>query len=187
MNASEQLPQQFNVATHFVDRNVSEGRGGQAAFFCEDRVLTYGDVLDLTNRTGNVLKALGVAMEERVLVLCLDTPEFLGTFWGAIKIGAVPIPVNTLLRAPDYLYVLDDSRAKVAVISAPLVAEAGPVLERARHLQHVLVAGGVPAAYLGYEEQVARASSRLEAAATSRDDPAFWLYSSGSTGFPKGT
>jgi benzoate-CoA ligase len=187
MNASEHLPQQFNVATHFVDRNVSEGRGGQPAFFCEERVLTYADVLDLTNRTGNALRALGVAAEDRVLVLCLDAPEFLGTFWGAIKIGAVPIPVNTLLRAQDYLYFLDDSRATVAVISAPLLAEAGPVLGRARHLKHVLVAGGASGAHLAYEEQVARASAHLEAASTSRDEPAFWLYSSGSTGSPKGT
>jgi benzoate-CoA ligase len=187
MNASERLSEQFNVATYFVDRNVSEGRGGQVAFICEDRVLTYADVLDLTNRTGNALKALGVAREERVLVLCLDAPEFLGAFWGGIKIGAIPIPVNTLLRGPDYLYLLDDSRAKAAIISAPLMAEAGPVLGQARHLKHVLVAGGPPGPYLGYEEQVARAAPELEAEGTSRDECAFWLYSSGSTGFPKGT
>jgi benzoate-CoA ligase family protein len=186
MNASDHLPPQFNVSTHFVDRNVDQGRGGQPAFFCDNRVLTYADVLDLTNRTGNALLELGVAMEDRVLVLCLDTPEFLGAFWGAIKIGAVPIPVNTLLRGPDYLYFLDDSRAKVAVVSAPLLSEIGPVLDRAPHLKHVLVAGGPAGAYLGYEDRVTKASSRLPAARTSRDDPAFWLYSSGSTGFPKG-
>jgi benzoate-CoA ligase len=187
MNASERLPEHFNVATYFVDRNVSEGRGGQVAFICEDRVLTYADVLDVTNRTGNVLEARGVAREERVLVLCLDAPEFLGAFWGAIKIGAIPIPVNTLLRGPDYLYLLEDSRAKAVVVSAPLMAELGPVLGRARHVKHVLVAGGPPGPYLSYEEEVARAASDLDAAVTSRDESAFWLYSSGSTGFPKGT
>jgi benzoate-CoA ligase family protein len=186
MEASERLPQQFNIAAHFVDGNVAEGRAGAPAFHCDDRVLTYGDVQDLTNRTGNVLRDLGVEMEGRVLVLCLDTPEFLGTFWGAIKIGAVPIPVNTLMRSADYLYFLNDSRARVAVISAPLLAEVGPVLGQARFLKHVLIAGGNPGPYLSYEDQVARASARLEAAPTSRDDAAFWLYSSGSTGFPKG-
>ncbi|MGH7324436.1 MAG: benzoate-CoA ligase family protein [Candidatus Rokuibacteriota bacterium] len=186
MNASERLPQQFNVATYFVDRNVSEGRAAQPAFFCEDRVLTYGDVHDLTNRTGHALRELGVEMEHRVLMLCLDTPEFLGTFWGAIKIGAVPVPVNTLLRAQDYLYFLEDSRARVAVVSAPLLAEVGPALSQARWLKHVLVAGGNPGPYLSWEDRIARASARLEAAPTSRDDAAFWLYSSGSTGFPKG-
>jgi len=186
MNAAEWLPPQFNVATHFVDRNIAEGRAAQVAFLCEDRTLTYGDVLDLTNRTGNALRELGVELEDRVLVLCLDAPEFLGAFWGAIKMGAVPIPVNTLMRAADYHYFLEDSRAKVAVVSAPLLAEAEPALAHASHLRHVLVAGGAPGRHLGFEERLARASAELEPAATSRDDAAFWLYSSGSTGFPKG-
>src|SRR5918999_5719708 len=186
MNASEHLPREFNVATHFVDRNVAEGRGAQPAFHDEDRVLTYAQVQDLTDRTGNVLADLGVEMEHRVLLLCLDVPEFLGAFWGAIKIGAVPIPVNTLMRGPDYLYFLNDSRARVAVISAPLLAEVGPVLGQARGLKHVLVAGGPAGPYLSFEDRVAKASARLDPAPTTRDDPAFWLYSSGSTGFPKG-
>src|SRR3989442_10170605 len=186
MNAAEHRPAQFNVASHFVDGNVVEGRGANPAFLCDDRVLTYEDVAALANRTGNALRALGVEMEHRVLVLCLDTPEFLGAFWGAIKIGAVPVPVNTLMRGADYLYFLNDSRAKAAVISAPLLAEAGPVLGQAPHLRHVLVAGGKPGAYLSYEDRIAKASASLTAAETSKDDPAFWLYSSGSTGFPKG-
>jgi benzoate-CoA ligase len=186
MNAADHLPQEFNVAAYFVDRHVAEGRGGRPAFHCEDRVLTYADVQELANRTGNALLELGVGMEQRVLMICLDAPEFLGTFWGAIKIGAVPVPVNTLLRGSDYLYLLNDSRARVAVISAPLLAEVGPVLPQARFLGHVLVAGGAPGPYLSWEERVARASSQLDPAPTSRDDPAFWLYSSGSTGFPKG-
>lgn len=164
MNAAETLPAQFNAATHFVDRNVAEGRAAQPAFHCEDRVLTYGDVQDLANRTGNALRELGVETEHRVLMICLDAPEFLGTFWGAIKIGAIPIPVNTLLRGPDYLYFLNDSRARAAVISAPLLAEAGPVLGQAPSLRHVLVAGGKPGPYLSYEERVAKASPRIEAA-----------------------
>jgi len=186
MNAAESLPAEFNVASYFVDRNVAEGRGGHPAFTCEDRVLTYGDLQDLVNRTGNALRELGVEMEHRVLMICLDAPEFLGTFWGAIKIGAIPVPVNTLLRSQDYLYFLEDSRARVAVVSAPLLPEAAPAFARARFLRHVLVAGGDPGPYLPWEERVARAPARLEAAPTSRDDAAFWLYSSGSTGFPKG-
>jgi benzoate-CoA ligase len=187
MNASETLPQEFNVATYFVDRNVAEGRGSRPAFHCEDRVLTYADVHDLTNRAGNALLELGVGLEDRVWMLCLDAPEFLGAFWGAIKIGAVPIPTNTLLRTADYVYFLRDSRARVAVVSAPLLAEAGPALAQSPYLRHVLVAGGAPSSgQLSWEDRLARASGRLEPAATSRDDAAFWLYSSGSTGFPKG-
>src|SRR2546427_12947952 len=166
MNASELLPADFNAATWFVDRNVAEGRGASPAFHYEDRTLTYADVQDLANRTGNALRELGVQMEDRVLVLCLDAPEFLGAFWGAIKIGAIPIPVNTLMRGADYLYFLRDSRAKVAVISAPLLAEAGPVLGQAPHLRHVLVAGGKPGAYLSYEDRIATASASVTAAPT---------------------
>ncbi len=185
MNASENLPAQFNVASYFVDRNVAEGRTTAPAFFYEDRTLTYGDVHELANRAGNALLDLGIERENRVLVLCLDAPEFLGAFWGAIKIGAVPVPVNTLMRSEDYRYFLDDSRAKAAVVSAPLLAEVAPALQEAPALRHVLVAGGDPGSHLGFEECLARASARLEAAATSRDEPAFWLYSSGSTGSPK--
>jgi benzoate-CoA ligase family protein len=176
----------FNVATHFVDRNVAEGRGDKIAFFCEDRSLTYRQVQELTNRTGNALRGLGVEMEQRVLMLCLDAPEFIGTFWGTIKIGAVPIPVNTLLRPSDYLYFLNDSRAKVLVVSEALLPVAASILSEAKHLQHVIVAGRAPGSHLDFDEIVARASATLEPAGTSADDAAFWLYSSGSTGFPKG-
>ena len=187
MNASDFLPAEFNVASWFVDRPVADGRGPAPAFHCEDRALTYADVQELANRTGNALRELGVEMEHRVLMICLDAPEFLGTFWGAIKIGAVPVPVNTLLRAADFRYVLEDSRARVAVVSAPLLAEVRAGFQGAPNLRHVLVAGG-PAAgsHLSYEDRVARASRSLDAAPTSRDDVAFWLYSSGSTGRPKG-
>src|SRR5436190_21532108 len=172
MNASDVLPAQFNVAAWFVDRNVAEGRGAAPAFLYEDRTLTYADVQELVNRTGNALRELGVEMEHRVLMLCLDAPEFVGTFWGAIKIGAIPIPVNTLMRTADYLYFLDDSRARVAVVSAPLLAEAAPALVEAKHLEHVLVAGGPPGRFMAYEDRIAKASATLEAAPTSRDDAA---------------
>jgi len=186
MLASEFLPAQFNVATHFVDRNLDEGRSDATAFFCGDRNLTYGDVAELVNRTGNALLDLGVGMDDRVLMACLDAPEFVGTFWGAIKIGAVPVPVNTLLRRQDYLYLLNDSRARAAVVSAALLPEVAPALEDARRLRQVLVAGGPGHGYLSWDKRVEHASSALAAAPTSRDDAAFWLYSSGSTGFPKG-
>ena len=186
MNASEVLPTQFNVAEHFVDRNVAEGRGASAAFLYADRTLTYADVQDLVNRAGNALLDLGVGLEDRVLMICLDAPEFVGTFWGAIKIGAVPIPVNTLMRSADYLYFLNDSRAKVAVVSGPLLAEAAPALAEARYLEHVLIAGGPAGRFMSWEDRLFRASAQLAAAPTSRDEPAFWLYSSGSTGSPKG-
>src|SRR2546428_3733772 len=186
MNASELLPQQFNVATWFVDRNIAEGRGAAAAFRYEDRTLTYADVQDLVNRTGNALLELGIEAEHRVLMLCLDAPEFIGTFWGAIKIGAVPIPTNTLMRTADYLYFLNDSRAKAAVISAPLLAEVGPALAEAKYLKHVLVAGGAPGQYASYEERIAKAPAEPTPPGAPRGDPADWQDSSGARGVPQG-
>src|SRR5262245_8438867 len=169
MNASDFLPAEFNVASWFVDRPVAEGRGTAPAFHCEDRVVTYGDVRELADRAGHALRELGVEMEQRVVAICLDAPEFLATFWGAIKIGAVPVPVNTLLRSADYRYVLEDSRARVAVISAPLLAEVSPALDGVPHLRHVLVAGGAPGRHLSFEDRLARAPRTLDAASTSRD------------------
>ena len=181
-----QIPARFNAARFFVDRHVEEGRGGKVAFFYEDTVLTYAALQELVNRTGNALLDLGVQPEQRVVCLLLDSPAFLGAFWGAIKIGAIPIPVNTMMRGQDYLYFLDDSRAPVAVISEPLLAEAGPILGEAKYLKHVVVVGKASGKQLGFDDWVGKASSKLEAADTSKDDPAFWLYSSGSTGRPKG-
>jgi benzoate-CoA ligase len=186
MNAADSLPPRFNVASWFVDRHLAEGRGAAPAFHYEGRSLTYADLHELVSRTGNALRELGLEREDRVLLLCLDAPEFLGAFWGAIKMGAVPVPVNTLLRHEDWLHCLNDSRARAAVVSAPLLAAATPALEASPHLRHVLVAGGPPGRFLGFEDRLARAAADLEAAPTSRDEAAFWLYSSGSTGFPKG-
>ena len=120
-----EIPARFNAASFFVDRHVAEGRGDKVAFFYEDTSLTYGAMAELVNRAGNALLDLGVQPEQRVLLLLLDSLEFVATFWGAIKIGAIPIPVNTMLRADDYLYFLEDSRARVAVISEALLARGG--------------------------------------------------------------
>jgi benzoate-CoA ligase family protein len=181
-----EVPDRFNAATFFMDRHIAEGRGGKVAFLHEGGELTYAGLQELVNRAGNALRGLGVEPEQRVLCLLLDSPAFLATFWGAIKIGAVPIPINTMMRGQDYLYFLNDSRAQVAVISEPLLAEAGPILSQARHLKHVVVVGKPGAGQIGFDGWLGKASSSLEAVDTSKDDSCFWLYSSGSTGFPKG-
>ena len=181
-----EVPARFNATTFFVDRHVAEGRGAMVAFFHDEGSITYAGLQELVNRTGNALLDLGVRPEQRVLCVLLDSPEFLGAFWGAIKIGAVPIPVNTMMRADDYLYFLDDSRAPIAIVSEALLAEAGPALAKARYLRHVIVAGRASGTQIAFESWVAKASARLEPFDSSKDDPAFWLYSSGSTGRPKG-
>ena len=117
------LPETFNVATYFVDRNVLEGRGQRIAIECGDQQVSYQQLLQRTNEVGNALRELDVRPEERVLLLLEDTPEFLYCFFGTIKIGAVAVPTNTLLHARDYEYLLNDTRAGVAFVSAALLPQ----------------------------------------------------------------
>src|SRR5258706_261206 len=187
--ASLGIPEQFNAAVHFVDRNVAEGRGDRIAIECGDDRLTYADVLRGVNRTGNALRRqCDVRPEERVLLLLLDGPAFAFSFFGAIKIGAVPVPLNTLWKPADYRHVLHDSRAAVLIVSAELwpQIERLPPEER-RSLRHIIVVGPVAApSHVGFESFIADEAAELDAELTSRDAPAFWLYSSGSTGPSKG-
>src|SRR5437879_3785542 len=110
------LPEILNVATYFVDRNVSQGRAQRIAIECADEKVSYQQLLDRTNRAGNVLRELGVRIEERVLLLLPDVPEFLYCFFGAIKIGAVAVPVSTSAKIHEYEHMLADCRAGVAII-----------------------------------------------------------------------
>ncbi|MDQ6884105.1 MAG: benzoate-CoA ligase family protein [Candidatus Dormibacteraeota bacterium] len=180
------VPERFNLADYLVDRHVREGRGKQVAILCGDESITYAEVSERSNRVANGLRALGLRREERVLLLLLDSPAFIYSFFAAQKVAAVPIPTNTLLKTADYRYLLNDSRAAVAIVSEPLL----PALltiprEELPHLRHIVVDGkAVPDTipFLGLIHQ----PPELQLAETSRDDAAFWLYSSGTTGFPKG-
>jgi acyl-coenzyme A synthetase/AMP-(fatty) acid ligase len=115
------VPDEFNAATYFIDRHIAEGRGHKLAIECGKQSVTYQQLFETVNRVGNRLRKLGVRMEERVFLLLLDTPEFAASFFGAIKIGAVPVPTNTLLKAADYQYLLNDSRARVCIVSEVLL------------------------------------------------------------------
>jgi benzoate-CoA ligase family protein len=181
------LPDRFNAAEHFVDRRIAEGRGDKVAIECGNQRVTYRQLFELVNQVGDGLRKLGVRREERVLLLLLDTPEFAASFFGAIKIGAVPVPVNTLLKPADYEYLLNDSRARVAIVSQSLftMIEAIP-RTRLRYLETVVIVGGeARAGAPSFDSLTREGASVLGAEPTSRDDAAFWLYSSGSTGPPK--
>jgi len=178
------VPETFNVATYFVDRHSLEGRGSSIAIECGDEQVTYAELLEQTNRVGNVLGRLGVRMEERVALLLLDSPEFLYSFFGAIKIGAVAVPLNTYLQAQDYEHLLNDCRARVLIVHHSLLPVVNLIpKERLRYLEHIVVVGGPETG--SFERMMQAASTQLEAAQTSKDDSAFWLYSSGSTGTSK--
>jgi benzoate-CoA ligase family protein len=186
------IPDQFNAATAFLDRNLEEGRGSKTAIYFEGNSYTYAQIAELANRAGNSLLDLGIDLEQRVALLLLDSPQFAAAFFGAIKIGAVPIPMNTNLRPNDYIYMLNDSRARVLLIHSAIWSQIQQILPELKYLRHIVVVGleqdgGQETATLhDFEKWIQKASTQLEAAETTKDDSAFWLYSSGSTGFPKG-
>ena len=189
------IPEAFNVAAYFVDRNVVLGRGSNVAIECGEKRLTYADVQRNVNRCGSALRRLGVRAEERVLLLLHDGPEFVYAFFGAIKIGAVPVPLNTLWKAPDYQYVIRDSRATALVVSTPLLPAIQSLAPADRaSLRHIIVVAGAEGpgsnetthSHTQFGLLLAQGGAELEAEPTHRDAPAYWQYSSGSTGKPKG-
>jgi benzoate-CoA ligase len=171
------LPRRFNAAQYFVDRHVDEGRGEKTAILFEDQSYTYRQFLENVNRTANVLTALDVRMEDRVMLLLRDTPEMLFSFYGAIKIGAVPIPSNILMKAPDFLYMLNDSRAVVLIVDAVFLPEIEKILDQAVFLKQVVVCGNADHAHPTFDALLADARVDCAAAETTPDDTAFWLYS----------
>lgn len=182
------LPELFNAADYFVDRNIREGRADKVAVLCEDRQFTYEQIRIGMNQVGNALSNAGVRIEDRVALLLHDSEFYPQAFFGAIKIGAVPICLNTMMRPKDYVYYLNDSRARVLVIDASLLGMIGGIRDKFRFLELVVVVRGeAPQGDITFEEFIAGKSSELEAAPTTPDDACFWLYSSGSTGQPKGT
>jgi benzoate-CoA ligase family protein len=167
---------------------VEDGSGGRPALITGEETLTYRQVQEAVDRVGNGLRELGVRMEERVMILLPDGPQFAAVFFGAMKIGAVAVPVNTLLTPEDYRFLLADSRAAALVVAAELFPKVERIRTGLRHLRHTLVVGGgpPPAGAIDFLEWSAAAHDRLDPEDTSKDDPAFWLYTSGTTGAPKG-
>jgi benzoate-CoA ligase family protein len=178
----------MNAAAVFVDDHAKAGRSGSAAVLdaVTGATLTYAQILALVNRTGNALRDLGVGRGERVLLLLPDGAPFIAGFFGAIKIGAVAVPVNTLLKPHDYEYLLNDSNARVLIVNESLLGSIDPIRDRLKGLKHVVVVGASRSSDLRFEDWCAGASPDLDAVDMDRDDQAFWLYSSGTTGFPKG-
>lgn len=181
------LPTTFNVATHFIDRHITEGRAEKVAIECGDERVTYRQLFERVNRLGNVLREAGVGREERVAMLLLDTPDFAYCFFGIIKLGAVALPINTLLKPAEYEYILNDSRARVLIVSESLLAQVQAIPKtNLRYLEKIIVSGSAPEGLSSLSALLQAAAPELEPAAACKDEPAFWMYSSGSTGFPKG-
>jgi benzoate-CoA ligase len=181
------IPRDYNAAHDLIERNLAAGRAGKLAYIDDAGRYTYGELAQRVNRAANVLSALGLRMEDRILLVHPDTIDFPSVFLGAIKAGIVPVAANTLLTTADYRFMLEDSRARALVVSDALLPNLEPLLDRLPLLKHVVVSGRNPQGHLHLQSLMAKAGDRFDPAPTTCDDVCFWLYSSGSTGTPKGT
>ena len=189
----------YNAAADFVDANVARGLGDKIAFTDSARSLTYAQLQARSCRFAAALKALGLREENRVILAFHDTVDHPVAFWGAIRAGIIPIPVNTLLTAEQYAYLFADSRAAATVVAAPLAATVLSIRHRLPHLRSVVVVGASAREradlradlhadlpdVLFFEDVLEAAEPTLFAAPTMSDEVAFWMYTSGSTGDPK--
>ena len=168
------LPNRYNVGADLLERNLKAGREGKVAIHSAGGDVTYGELFKLACGAARTLTELGVRREERVLIVAFDSPGWVAAFLGAIRHGAVPVPVNPLLqRSEDYDHFIEDSLARVVVVDATSEEKLKAAAERAAQPPRLIRAGQI-----SIEDEVAAAPTR-------RDDMAFWLYSSGSTGKPK--
>ena len=180
----------YNFAADILKRNLDAGRAGKLAYIdhrqgSTDQGWTYGDLAKRVERFGHVLRSLGLRREERVLLCLLDTIDWPTAFLGAIKAGMVPVPLNTLLTADDYRFMLDDSRARLLVVSDELYPKFVQAIAASANRPHVIVSGANTHGHEQFEALLAGVTSDPVTAPTVCDDMCFWLYTSGSTGRPK--
>ena len=166
------MPQDGNAVDWFLDRHLRENRGDRVAFTDPWRSLTYAELARESARFADALGKIGIAREQRIALIMLDTVDFPIAFWGALRAGVVPVPINTLLTAETTDYILRDSRAAAVVVSAALAESVPPV-------------PGIPV-ISAFGDFLALGADDTKSVEASADEVAFWLYSSGSTGTPKG-
>jgi benzoate-CoA ligase family protein len=169
------LPERFNAAAFFVDRHVAEGHGGRTAFRFVGRSISYGELAERVAHAAAALARRSVEVENRVLLVLDDTPAFAAAFWGTVTLGAVAVPVNTLMADAEYEFLLNDSRAKAVVTEDALAIRLRALRGRCPWLRDVVTP----------EDLEREPGVRVEPAATCREDVAYWGYTSGSTGPPK--
>jgi benzoate-CoA ligase len=183
--ARVELPDRFNLAEYFVNRHLVEGRGDRTALIAGGQRISYRELSGHIGRVGNGLRRLGLEEEQRVLLVLPDIPEFAAAYFGTMKIGAVPVPTSTALRAGDYAYFLEESRARIAIVHSTLLAEFGPAIAGHHFSTKVIVCGDLVDGYISWDQLMESGSRECETAPTSKEDAAFWLWTSGSTGRPK--
>jgi benzoate-CoA ligase family protein len=184
MKPAIEIPSRFNIAEWFLDR-PAEAHPERIAILGEPAVIRYGELRDLANCAGNALLASGCARGDRVLIVLRDSAEFIAAFFGAAKIGAIPVPVNSFARTADCSFYLSDSSASVAIVDESAMSEFLPAARAAKVEVVVVGADSGASGELAWAEWIAAASSELSSCLTAATDPAFLLYTSGSGGGPK--
>ncbi len=178
---------EWHNASLIVDRNLEAGREEKVAVYCGDDEVTYGELARRINRFGHALKEeLGVRREDRVLLVLDDTPSFPVAFFAAMRMGAVPVPVNTLVDADEYRFYIENSRARVVVADGKFYEKVRDALDGVEEPVELVLANGREDGAHALEDLLESGEDELTPADTHKDDAAFWLYSSGSTGNPKG-
>jgi len=175
-----ELPREYNAAVDLIGRNLAAGRGGKAAYIDDAGTTTYAQLAERVDRAANALRGLGLKREQRIAIVMLDSADWVALFLGAIKAGIVPVALNTLLTPTDYEYQLRDSRARALFFSRALAKNFEGIQTRCPYLKYAIDDAEL-------KDLLATAEPKTAAAPTLRDEMCFWLYSSGSTGAPKGT
>jgi len=176
----------FNVSVPFIDRHLDEGRADKVVIrMTTGEEVTYGQLAQNVNRTGNALKDLGLSKGDRVLMMVMDCPEFYYIFWGAIKAGFIPVPLNTLLVTKDYKFMIEDSGCEAVLYSKVFAEQVEPALKEANRSPKAAFC--VDGGETPFQTKIAEGGATLEPAPAKATDDCFWLYSSGTTGTPKGT
>ena len=182
-------PAQFNFAQFLIAANNS--RKDKTALIDDTGSLTYGEMGDQIRACAAGLRKLGLKREERVLLLMQDSTDWVVSFLGALYAGVVPVAVNTLLTADDYAFMINNSRAQAALVSSALLGTLNTAMAQGtKSIKHVVVSrheGDLPAPQMHFKDFMASGAGPSLPAETHADEPAFWLFSSGSTGNPKGT
>ena len=181
-------PEEINVAEQLVDRHVEEGRGDNVAIRFEDREITYTELQERVNRLGNAFLDQGVEPGDRVVVRFTNRPEAVISCLAAQKVGAVALPSMKLLRAKELVHIINNAEASTVVVYDDLLEEINKALPDLDTVENVIVVqrNGVEHEHADYDELTEAASDELDAYATERDDLALMLYTSGTTGQPKG-
>lgn len=180
------IPEKLNMARLIVDYWAEHGRGEDVAIYYEDQKITYQELKDLTDSFANALHNLGVSKGNRYLIRTPNQPEYQISFLGGQKIGAVPIPTNTMLREYELEHIINNSEA-VAVITTTKYTEAiENIRPKCKTLKHIIVVGETQGDQISFEQIMRDGKGVPPHVETLKDDQAYFLYTSGTTGPPKG-